>query len=361
MAFDHEDTDALFENAILPVLKAHDVVPVIINRREDNRDINNQIIEQLNTCDFCITDLTYARPSVYFEAGYAQREVEVIYTVRSDHLRMSQPDELRVHFDLQMKPLIQWSNPDDKKFPEKLERRLTKTVLRDWNITQRTSEREKKQREDFNHMPLNERLVTIRKGGLRILDKLGYSSWAPLEGYIPDTDRLSYRQMLRYLDSFASFISGFRSKRSLSVTTLRVKESLTLRVLRDEFGYRFLRSQWVPHLDGDKIIEESRPVIKSIEHHVLCSIKAIPQARIMSAMPSLSWDPSLQCYRANVEWKYKGSKRDKRKKGWNTIEVTASVPRSLFVYFIDGIQSIPEFDAAMGVVAERIKSNQPRG
>ena len=59
---------------------------MIINRREDNRDINHQIIEQLNACDFCITDLTYTRPSVYFEAGYAQRAVDVIYTVRSDHL-----------------------------------------------------------------------------------------------------------------------------------------------------------------------------------------------------------------------------------------------------------------------------------
>jgi hypothetical protein len=359
MAFDHEDTDALFENAILPVLKANDVVPVIINRREDNRDINHQIIEQLNTCDFCITDLTYARPSVYFEAGYAQREVEVIYTVRSDHLRTSQPDELRVHFDLQMKPLIQWSNPDDKKFPEKLEHRLTKTVLRDWNIAQRTSEREKKQREDFNHMPLNERLVAIRKGGLRVIDKLGYSSWKPYIVYPSDASQLSYRQTLRYLYSNRWFISTIRRKLSLSVTTLRVQESLPLTFLRDEFGYRFLRSWRVTYLDGDKMVKESMPVTKSIEHHVLCSIKAIPQARIMSAMPSLRWDPSLQCYRVNVGWKYEGQKFVKRRKGSDWIEVIIAVSRSLFVHFIGGIQSIPEFDAAMGAVADRIKNTKP--
>ena len=47
MAFDHDDTNLLFDKAILPVLKANGIVPVIINRREDNRDINQQIIEQL--------------------------------------------------------------------------------------------------------------------------------------------------------------------------------------------------------------------------------------------------------------------------------------------------------------------------
>ncbi|MBA7694210.1 hypothetical protein ES703_102817 [subsurface metagenome] len=114
MAFDHDDTDSLYEKSIKPVLKSLGVIPVIINRREDNRDINQQIIKQLNACDFCIADLTYTRPSVYFEAGYAQRAVEVVYTVRNDHLHKNQPDDRRVHFDLQMKPLIRWVGPDDE-------------------------------------------------------------------------------------------------------------------------------------------------------------------------------------------------------------------------------------------------------
>jgi nucleoside 2-deoxyribosyltransferase len=83
MAFGRDDTDAFYEKQILPTLKRNGVRPVIINRRQSNDDINFQIFDQLDKADFCIADLTYTRPSVYFEAGYAQRSIPVIYTVRS--------------------------------------------------------------------------------------------------------------------------------------------------------------------------------------------------------------------------------------------------------------------------------------
>lgn len=209
MAFDHEDTDTLYENLILPVLKSSGVIPVIINRREDNSDINNQIIEQLSTCDFCIADLTYARPSVYFEAGYAQRNVEVIYTVRLDHLKKDQPDNLQVHFDLKMKPLIKWSNSIDKVFSEKLQRRLNQTVLKKWNLTQKVKEKDQKNIEDFKHMALNERLIAIRKTGLHILNKLGYSSWKLITGesFSHSQSQLSYEKMHEHSWGFSSFRS----------------------------------------------------------------------------------------------------------------------------------------------------------
>jgi hypothetical protein len=46
MAFDREDTDALYESQILPVLKRNNVTPIIINRRQNNDDLNIQIVEQ---------------------------------------------------------------------------------------------------------------------------------------------------------------------------------------------------------------------------------------------------------------------------------------------------------------------------
>ena len=54
MAFDHDDTDAIYEKAIKFVLTRNNVNSIIVNRREDNRDINHQIIEQLDRADFCI-------------------------------------------------------------------------------------------------------------------------------------------------------------------------------------------------------------------------------------------------------------------------------------------------------------------
>ena len=125
MAFDHADTDLLYEKQIEPVLRKNGVIPIIINRRQSNDDLNNQIIRQLKICDFCVADLTYTRPSVYFEAGFAERSVEVIYTARKDHLDRGAPEDRRVHFDLQMKPLITWSTATDRTFGIRLEKRLS--------------------------------------------------------------------------------------------------------------------------------------------------------------------------------------------------------------------------------------------
>src|SRR5258708_13739041 len=98
IAFDRADTDGLYEGTIARVLHSEGATPVIINRRQSNDDLNNQIIRALESSDFCIADLTYARPSVYFEAGFAQRAGPVIYTVQANHLTRGQPDHLLFHF-----------------------------------------------------------------------------------------------------------------------------------------------------------------------------------------------------------------------------------------------------------------------
>lgn len=358
MAFDHGDTDRLFDNAILPVLKANGVVPVIINRREDNRDINQQIIEQLEACDFCITDLTYARPSVYFEAGYAQRAVEVIYTARSDHLHKNQPDGLRVHFDLQMKPLIRWTTPGDKGFPDRLDRRIKSTFLRKWNRLQKWKEAEKRQRDDFAHMPLAERLTKLRRGAVGAISKLGFCEWIPLAGpsYL-SADPIGYRQLLPRVGAFRWVMAQRRDRRLLQVVSIRVEDSVTLKKLRDEFQYRFVSLRYPQHLDGGEMVKERSPVNRTVEHHVLCSIRPVPQSRIMSALPSLSWDSANSRYSTAIDWSYRGHRKGKSR-DWVNVDIT--VARVLYVYFIDGIRSLPEFQNRIGSISEQIVNNQQR-
>ena len=73
-----------------------------VDRIEHNDNIDTRIISQTEAADLVIADLTYARPSVYFEAGYAQRAIPVIFTARSDHFteRDNDPNGNRhVHFD----------------------------------------------------------------------------------------------------------------------------------------------------------------------------------------------------------------------------------------------------------------------
>jgi nucleoside 2-deoxyribosyltransferase len=116
-AFGRPDVDAIYDKVIRPVLRELAITPLRVDRVEHNDDIDDKIFELLGKADFCITDLTYARPSAYFEAGYAAGGGRsVIYMARRDHFK-DKPDDpngnLKVHFDLQMKNIIGWQEPHD--------------------------------------------------------------------------------------------------------------------------------------------------------------------------------------------------------------------------------------------------------
>jgi hypothetical protein len=114
-AFGQDDVDQLYTKAIRPVFKDLGVEPLRVDHVEHNDDIDDKMFALLEQCDLCLTDLTYARPSAYFEAGYADGSGRpVIYTARSDHFRAVDSDpagNLRIHFDLQMKNVISWVGP----------------------------------------------------------------------------------------------------------------------------------------------------------------------------------------------------------------------------------------------------------
>lgn len=114
-AFGHEDVDRIFDEVVIPVMCQESVVVQRVDRQEHNDDIDDRILKNLDECDFCLADLTYARPAVYFEAGIAQGQGKpVIYMARKDHLTPRSddpPGNLRVHFDLQMKNIIDWVSP----------------------------------------------------------------------------------------------------------------------------------------------------------------------------------------------------------------------------------------------------------
>ena len=226
MAFDHDDTDVLYDRSIGPVLRRNRVIPIIINRSESTDDLNNQIIESLAGSDLCVADLTYARPSVYFEAGYAQRSVPVIYTARADHLGRNQPDDLRVHFDLQMKPIIRWKTPDDAQFRDKLERRLQQAVLREWNRSQDKAAQHSAERASFASMSVAQRLTAMRRRAILSLRSVGFRQWrlrvsAPGVTY---ADPAEASQVI---------VSTARKGKQLRIATILAQESITATTLRN--------------------------------------------------------------------------------------------------------------------------------
>jgi hypothetical protein len=126
-AFGYADVDEIYDTSILPILRELRIKPLRIDRVEHNEDIDDMIFQLIDTADFCIADLTYARPSVYYEAGYIYGSGKpVIYISRRDHFRAKDSDplgNLRVHFDLQMKNIIGWSKPN-KTFNDRLRSRI---------------------------------------------------------------------------------------------------------------------------------------------------------------------------------------------------------------------------------------------
>lgn len=125
MRFEQPDTDAIYENVLKPLIESVGFAPRVVNRMNYNDDIDDRIFKELDRCSICVADLTYARPSVYYEAGYARaRGVPVVHTVRADHFNRANPDDRQVHFDLQMKNIIGWQNPDDPKFAKDFKARL---------------------------------------------------------------------------------------------------------------------------------------------------------------------------------------------------------------------------------------------
>lgn len=273
MAFGRSDTDLFYEKQILPVLRRNGVRPIIINRHQSNDDLNFQIFEQLEIADFCIADLTYTRPSVYYEAGFAQRSVPVIYTVRKDHLDKGQPDDLRIHFDLQMKPIIEWKTPDDETFGVRLEKRLYATILRSWNRTIRADKKFEDAKTEFDRLSMARKLVDLRRATIYALRKAGIriSHWNEVE---------ALRAEQRFKPSRKDIVSGNSNYVDAFVMNDKAIHYATIQA----FGT--LRK-----LELSKMLEEyfySYPAIRNVDKAQLKKIKRIYSNYVVLSLSPVS-------------------------------------------------------------------------
>jgi len=150
LAVGKADVDAIYDSVIVPTLKDLGVVARRVDRHEHNDDIDDKILELIDICDFGIAELTYARPSVYYEAGRINGLGRpVVFMVRKDHLtpRSDDPEgNLRVHFDLQMKNIIDWTGPS-----KRLSQRLASRVRLVTRPIHATLEAEARKREATDH------------------------------------------------------------------------------------------------------------------------------------------------------------------------------------------------------------------
>lgn len=175
-AFDHKDVDTIYDHAIRPVLRQLKLCPSRVDRVEHNDDIDDHIFKLIDQSQVCIADLTFARPSVYYEAGYAYGTGKpVIYIARRDHFYARTEDEagnLKIHFDLQMKNIIPWVEPNET-FKKRLRARL-QHVLRPLFRSQKAESIKFVDREYFSSLSQNKRLATLVVKGRSLLRSRGF-------------------------------------------------------------------------------------------------------------------------------------------------------------------------------------------
>jgi len=180
MAFGSSDTDRLFARHLEPVLRREKLRVIRVDQTEHNRNINEVIMEELRLADVVVADLTYARPSVYFEAGFAERSTPVIYTARADHFRARDHDEhgnYRVHFDVSMRNIVSWKSPDDLTFSERLARRIrlvTRPLARTFAETKKLAAAESA----YSALPTGARVTKLTNVATRILRQAAFKRTA---------------------------------------------------------------------------------------------------------------------------------------------------------------------------------------
>lgn len=178
-AFGDNEVDAIYQNAIEPAVRRIGAVPARVDRVEHNDDIDDKIMELLQSSDLVIADLTFARPSVYYEAGYfAGLGKPVVYTVRKDHFTPDPNDvhgNRRVHFDLQMKNIIDWtSTSKTRTFQSRLESRI-RHVIAPMLRQKRELDRQAAEAATFSRLSQKSKLAALHEV---VFSLLAYYSWA---------------------------------------------------------------------------------------------------------------------------------------------------------------------------------------
>lgn len=309
MRFGDDECDRFYDLQIEPVLKKLKLSKMRVDRAQHRDDLNLFIIQQIRDADIMIADLTHSRPSVYYESGYAERQIPVVYTVRKDHLGRGQSDEtLRVHFDLQMKKIIGWKSANDSAFKGKLEARL-QYFLRDIRKRLEADEHKAQEETRFRSLSLVTRKNSAQSFVQTAIRKSGFN--------VRELSELSRTRAFQLAGSSVS-IGVKKIQRESHFCCVSVSESFSKRYLIDLISSVQTRSV-LDNMDGIDQVHET---------YVLCSLANTPLKRLASALPSATPDP---------------------KNGRLVLEVKgyADPPRQLSIFLLNSIKSISDLDSQL--------------
>jgi nucleoside 2-deoxyribosyltransferase len=269
MAFGHDDCDLIYDRHILPVLRKLKVTPIRVDRKQHRDDLNNFIIRMIKECDIVIADLTYARPSVYYEAGFAERYSPVVYTARADHLSRSQLDEqLRVHFDLEMKKIVDWKAPNDKTFSKRLKERLA-YLLKPVIVDNAEKEKEHLEKQIFSKLSIAERCKIVETSISSELKKKKF--WLTS---IENIDRRLYWEMKHSIVSIGVKLVH----NDVIISIVLIGDTITKKQIESiTQSYRVS--------EGLVSIDKEKEDICYNFYYYLCSLRKTPITRLTSVFP----------------------------------------------------------------------------
>lgn len=266
MAFGREDCDKLYDNHVVPILREMDIEAIRVDRRQHKDDLNNYIIRMLKEADIALADLTYSRPSVYYEAGFAERKIPVVYTARKDHLSRSQSDDrLRIHFDLEMKKIVLWSAPDDKTFARRLRQRLI------YFLKPMLKEREgqsalEADRQKFQSLSVFDRCAHIRKKFSAQLRSRRF--------WIKHLEEI-YRRAIPEVAPGVGLVAIKEIDDTCHFCFVLASEAITKKQI----------TQAVYGVRGTELVDPAGKTSKFHDHYFFCALKSLPESRLTSAFP----------------------------------------------------------------------------
>ncbi len=262
-AFEKDDVDLIYARGIVPVLRELKVTAVRVDRVQHNEDIDDKIFDLLGTADLCIADLTYARPSVYYEAGHAAASQKpVIYIARADHFRDRDADPeglCRIHFDLKMKNIISWKAPNST-FKDALRGRVAH-VIRPLRRKAVESESQQRERANFADLSIRRRLDAIREKGKHVLHRRSFTS-------------------LQYNPSIAGPYSGLKFGRIKS----QISQSVHLAVLDTIHSVEFERIRNVT-MRGSAIDATTTDAIEVHTLVIVATLTQLPSEKLARLLP----------------------------------------------------------------------------
>lgn len=274
------ETERLYRQSLKPALTQPRVMrPIRVDETNRNDPIDAQIYDLMNRCHFCVADLTFSRPSVYYEAGWVRgRGKPVIFTCRADHLsRRIQPDDphgvKRVHFDLDHENIIGWKTPDDSRFRRKLASRI-RVVSRPLLRSLQQDLQAQQEVDAFNRLSLSRRLDALHDVAAALLR------------------RHSHHNLKYTRHGLSAVNTSHRPPRAVLVAVRRTMSKTFL----DELDPRTV---WLRHH-----INQPRTPYRRVDFY-LVSCSSVRPATVEAAFPRWHPDPQGNTWRRNLtaeEW-----------------------------------------------------------